>query len=89
MKLGGTIAEIRPSMDLVLRSAEFVPRSSVVGGQIELVRPVRFTLGLPGNDEAVTESEELPPVGTFDFALAKRGPPGNERTNQFQLLTLS
>ncbi len=86
MKLGGTIAEIRPSLDLVLRSAEFVPRSSVVGGQIELVRPVRFTLGLPGNDEAVAESEELPPVGTFDFALAKKGPPGNERTNQFQLL---
>ena len=70
-KLTGMPDELVPTADLVLESAELVPRVSLIGAQLELIEPVDLTVR-PRTKDAEGNEAALG-MGRFDVMLKRDG----------------
>lgn len=69
LEVGGDLTDPRPSGRIRLDSLDLIPRSSTIGAELALMRPVELEIAAPYGPLAPADGDEGPPIGVFTVAL--------------------
>ncbi len=78
LEVGGDLTDPRPTGRIRLDSLDLIPRSSTIGTELALMRPVELEIAAPYGPLAPAEGDEGPPIGVFTVALPPFAAPAPE-----------